>query len=148
VKRSIIGLPQIRDEKTGSWTQDLEVLFRRGRKDLVGHYESSAQPGQAGNTILVGHNYGYGTKGVFLKLKSLKPGQKIEVLNEAGETFNYEVTAVHKVPWKLKGTDELLQHARLLTVSGRERLTLVTCGGSNVQPFPARIYVVAEPIRD
>jgi LPXTG-site transpeptidase (sortase) family protein len=148
VKRSIIGVPQIRDKKTGSWTQDLDVLFRKGRKDLVGYYEQSAQPGQDGNTILVGHNYGYGTKGVFLKLKRLKPGKRIEVINAAGHTFAYQVKSVHKVPWKSKGTDELLQHARLLALSGSERLTLVTCGGSKVQPFPARIYVVAEPIRD
>jgi LPXTG-site transpeptidase (sortase) family protein len=148
VKRSIIGLPKIRDKKTGSWTQDLDVLFRKGRKDLVGHYEQSAQPGQEGNTILVGHNYGYGTKGVFLKLKRLKPGKRIEVVNAAGQAFAYRVKSVHKVPWKSKGTDELLQHARLLSLSGAERLTLVTCGGSRVQPFPARLYVVAEPIRD
>ena len=148
VKRAIIGLPQIRDKKTGSWIQDLDVLFRKGRKDLVGHYEQSAQPGQDGNTILVGHNYGYGTKGVFLKLKRLKPGKRIEVVNAAGQTFAYRVKSVHKVPWKSKSTDELLQHARLLALSGSERLTLVTCGGSTVQPFPARIYVVAEPIGD
>ena len=148
VKRSIIELPQIQDPKTGSWTQDLEVLFRKGRKDLVGHYEYSAQPGQAGNTILVGHNYGYGTKGVFLKLGRLQQGQKIEVVNAAGQTFTYQVTLVEKVPWRSKDANELVQHARLLALSGGERLTLVTCGGSNIQPFPARIYVVAEPVRD
>ena len=26
-----------------------------------------------------------------------------------------------------------------------ERLTLVTCGGANIWPFPARVYVVAAP---
>lgn len=148
VKRSIVELPQIRDPKTGSWTQDLKVLFRKGRKDLVGHYETSAQPGQAGNTILAGHNYGYGSKGVFLKLGRLKKGQEIYVVNAAGQTFTYRVKSVDKVPWRSKNANELVQHAKLLAVSGSERLTLVTCGGSKIQPFPARIYVVAEPVGD
>jgi len=148
VKRSVIELPQIRDPRTGAWTQDLDVLFRKGRKDLVGHYEQSALPGQPGNTILVGHNYGYGTKGVFLKLGRLKQGNKIQVVNAAGKTYTYRVKSVQKVPWRSKGAEELLQHARLLALSGDERLTLVTCGGANIQPFPVRIYVVAEPVRD
>lgn len=148
VKRGIVELPLMQDPETGSWTRDLKVLFRKGRKDLVGHYEQSAQPGQPGNTILAGHNYGHGTKGVFLKLRRLKQGKKIEVVNASGQTFTYRVESVHKIPWKSKDADELIRHARLLAPSGSERLTLVTCGGGKVYPFPARIYVVAEPIRD
>jgi LPXTG-site transpeptidase (sortase) family protein len=126
----------------------LGILFRRSRKDLVGHYEQSARPGQEGNTILVGHNYGRGYKGVFLKLGRLKQGKKINVINADGQTFTYKVTTVEKVPWRHKNAKELVRHAKLLAVSGPERLTLVTCGGASLQPFPVRIYVVAEPVRD
>jgi LPXTG-site transpeptidase (sortase) family protein len=146
VKRSIVELPEIRDPATGAWTQDLDVLFRKGRKDLVGHYMRSAVPGQAGNMILAGHNYGYGTRGVFLKLGRLKEGEEIHIVNAAGEAYTYRVMAVEKVPWRSKDTSELLHHSRLLAPSGEERLTLVTCGGSKIQPFPARIYVIAEPV--
>jgi hypothetical protein len=31
--------------------------------------------------------------------------------------------------------------------SDGERLTLVTCGGANIWPFPARVYVVAAPVQ-
>jgi LPXTG-site transpeptidase (sortase) family protein len=148
VKRSILELPRIRDPETGAWTQDLDVLFRKGGKDLVGHYERSAVPGQGGNTILVGHNYGRGSRGVFLKLGRLKRGREVSVVNAAGRTFTYRVTAVEKVPWRRRNAKELVRHAKLLAVSGPERLTLVTCGGANFQPFPVRIYVIAEPVRD
>jgi LPXTG-site transpeptidase (sortase) family protein len=148
VKRSIVELPQVRDPTTGAWTQDLDVLFREGRRDLVGHWAHSANPGQGGNTILVGHNYGYGYKGVFLKLGRLKPGEKVNLVNARGVAFTYQVSSVQRVPWRRKNAKELVQHSRLLTSSGGERLTLVTCGGANVQPFPIRIYVIAEPFRD
>jgi LPXTG-site transpeptidase (sortase) family protein len=148
VKRSIVQLPQIRDPQTGAWTYELDILFSKSRRDLVGHYEQSASPGQEGNIILVGHNYGSGYKGVFLRLGRLKRGKEIYVVNAAGRTFTYRVTAVEKVPWRRKNTEELLRHAKLLSETGPERLTLVTCGGANAQPFPIRIYVVAEPVRD
>jgi LPXTG-site transpeptidase (sortase) family protein len=146
VTRSILELPQAQDPKTGAWTLDVSVLFRSRGKDLVGHWAGSSYPGQEGNTILVGHNYGYGATGVFLKLGSLKAGQEVQVVNEAGETFVYRVRTVAYVAWRDKDLDELMQHAAYLATDGPERLTLVTCGGSNRAPFPERIYVVADPV--
>jgi LPXTG-site transpeptidase (sortase) family protein len=146
VKRSILELPQTKDPKTGAWTLDVSVLFRSGRQDLVGHWVGSAYPGQEGNMILVGHNYGYGTTGVFLKLGRLKAGQEVQVVNEAGETFVYRVRTVEHVPWRDKDLDELMRHTAFLATDGPERLTLVTCGGANRAPFPERIYVVADPV--
>jgi LPXTG-site transpeptidase (sortase) family protein len=105
----------------------------------------SADPGLDGNTILVGHNWGYGNKGVFLRIDRLERGQPIQVVNAAGQSFAYQVTAVERVPWRRRDAGELIQHAAFLAQGGPERLTLVTCGGSQVQPFPNRVYVVAEP---
>jgi LPXTG-site transpeptidase (sortase) family protein len=146
VTRSIVELPQTKDPKTGAWTLDVSVLFRSAGKDLVGHWAGSASPGQEGNMILVGHNYGYGTTGVFLKLGRLKAGQEVQIVDEAGETFVYRVRTVEHVPWRDKDLDELRQHAAFLAMDGPERLTLVTCGGANRAPFPERIYVVADPV--
>jgi LPXTG-site transpeptidase (sortase) family protein len=98
-----------------------------------------------GNTILVGHNYGYGVNGVFLRLGRLKTGQQVEVVNAAGQTFTYEVTEVTQIPWTTKDQQQLLSHQQYLSVGGAERLTLVTCGGSSWAPFPDRVYVVAYP---
>jgi sortase (surface protein transpeptidase) len=97
--------------------------------------------------ILVGHNYGYGYNGVFVRLGSLRPGHKIHVVNQAGQTFVYRVRSVDKVKWRQKSFGELTQHLRFLSPGGSERVTLVSCAGANVEPFPERIYVVADPAR-
>jgi LPXTG-site transpeptidase (sortase) family protein len=147
IRRSIIELPLTRNPRTGAWTRDLDTLLRSRRRDLVGHWGGSANPGQAGNTILVGHNYGYGFQAVFVRLGRLKAGQEILVVNEEGETFTYEVKTVDRVKWRRKDLEEATQHSGFLAPGGPERLTLVTCGGASVEPFPERIYVVAEPVR-
>ncbi|MFC2037192.1 sortase [Chloroflexota bacterium] len=146
VSRSVMELPRTRDRSTGAWTWNTERLFRSGRKDLVGHSQGSANPGQEGNMILVGHNYGYGYNGVFVRLGRLKPGHKVQVVNKAGKTFTYRVTKVQRVKWRQKNFAELTLHLSFLSTGGAERLTLVSCGGANFEPFPERIYVVAEPV--
>ena len=147
VKRSIIRLPRVRDRQTSAWTWNTDKLFRRGRNDLVGHWDGSAYPGEAGNMILVGHNYGYGYNGVFLRLGNLRPGQKFQVVNAAGQVFAYRVTQVERVRWRRKTLGELTLHLSLLSPGGSERVTLVSCAGAEVEPFPERIYVVGVPVR-
>jgi hypothetical protein len=147
VNRSIVALPRVRDRQTGAWTWNVDRLFRSGRSDLVGHWEGSAYPGQEGNMILVGHNYGYGYNGVFVRLGSLRLGQEVYVINKAGQTFVYQVTEVERLRWRLKNFGELTRHLRYLSPGGPERLTLVSCAGANIEPFPQRVYVVAEPVR-
>lgn len=147
IDRSIIEVPLSYDSRTNTWQRDYDLLFRQGKRDLVGHYGGSASPGQPGNTILVGHNYGYGVNGVFQRLERLKAGQRVEIVNAAGQTFTYRVTEVARVPWIKKNQQEFLKHQAYLSVEGDERLTLVTCSGSHWAPFPDRVYVVAEPAR-
>jgi len=147
ISRSIVKLPQVRDSRTGTWSWNAASLFRSGRGDLVGHWQGSAFPGEQGNMILIGHNYGYGYNGVFVRLGSLKAGQKITVVNNAGQTFTYSVTRVQYVRWRQKNFQELTQHLSFLSRGGPERLTLVSCAGADIEPFPERVYVVAEPVR-
>jgi LPXTG-site transpeptidase (sortase) family protein len=146
VNRSIIPLPRVRDRRTGAWTWNTNRLFRSGRSDLVGHWSGSASPGESGNMVLVGHNYGYGYNGVFVRLGSLRKGQKIYVVNRAGQTFAYRVTKVKQLRWRLENFGELTQHLYYLSPGGGEHLTLVSCAGANIEPFPKRVYVVAEPV--
>jgi LPXTG-site transpeptidase (sortase) family protein len=145
VDRTIIEVPLTYDSRSKTWTRDYSRLFRSAGKDLVGHWGGSSLPGQPGNTILVGHNYGYGYNGVFLKLAHLKVGQQVEVLDATGRAFAYRVREVTSVPWSKKNQQELTQHLPYLSIEGPERLTLVTCGGSTWAPFPDRVYVVADP---
>ncbi len=137
----------MRNAKTGTVELNLKSLFRRPGTDLVGHWVGSANPGEVGNQILVGHNYGYGYNGVFLNVSRLKAGQVISVVNQAGQTFTYEVTEVKRVKWSKKNEQELRRHQAYLAMDGEERLTLVTCGGATWEPFPDRVYVVAVPVR-
>lgn len=145
VDRSIVEVQLTYDPRSGEWTRNYDQLFRSGRGDLVGHFGGSASPGQPGNMILVGHNYGYGVNGVFLRLARLKAGQQVQVINATGETFTYRVREVDRVRWTEKAEQELLGHQTYLSVQGVERLTLVTCGGSAWAPFPQRVYVIADP---
>lgn len=146
VTRSVVNAPRTRDRESGAWTWNVDRLLRQGRPDLVGHLEGSANPGEAGNMILAGHNYGYGTNGVFLRLGRLKPGKRINIINKEGETFAYSVVEVVRIKWKGNKGEQLARHWEYLSLSGPERLTLMTCGGANIEPFPLRIYVVAEPL--
>lgn len=147
IDRSIIELQVARDPKTGTTKLNLNGLLRTRGTDLVGHWAGSSRPGQPGNTILVGHNYGYGYNGVFLFVGRLKAGQPVYVINQAGETFTYRVTTVKSVRWIRKNQQELQMHQAYLSMGGEERLTLVTCGGATWEPFPDRVYVVAVPVR-
>ena len=147
VRRSIIALPRTIDRATGGWTWDTKKLFRSGRSDLVGHSQGSAYPGQVGNMILVGHNYGYGYNGVFVSLGRLKAGNEVIVVSQAGQTFRYRVTTVQRVKWRTKDFAELTQHLTFLSPGGSERVTLVSCAGADVEPFPERVYVVAERVQ-
>lgn len=147
VTRSIVKLPRIRDRQTGAWTWNTDRLFRRGRSDLVGHWEGSAYPGEAGNMVLIGHNYGYGFSGVFVGLSRLRAGHKVTIINKAGQTFTYRVESVSRIKWRRKDLAELSRHLTLLSPGGPERVTLVSCAGAEFEPFPERIYVVAVPVK-
>jgi hypothetical protein len=53
---------------------------------------------------------------------------------------------VNRVKWRTQSFQELTQHLTLLSPGGVERVTLVSCAGADVEPFPERIYVVADPV--
>jgi sortase (surface protein transpeptidase) len=95
--------------------------------------------------ILVGHNYGYGYSGVFVALGRLRPGNEVQVVNQDGQAYSYRVTTVERVAWRLKSFGELTQHLIYLAIGGPERLTLVSCSGAELEPFP-NASVVAEPV--
>jgi LPXTG-site transpeptidase (sortase) family protein len=147
VRSPIVPVAQVTDSQTGLTDWDIGSLFRSGRRDLVGHLEGTALPGQPGNAVLGGHNYGYGHNGVFVSLGRLKDRDRITVVNEGGESLVYEVVSVERIPWRRKTLEELARHLDYLAPTGEERLTLMSCGGANFEPFPERVYVVAKPIR-
>jgi LPXTG-site transpeptidase (sortase) family protein len=143
IKRAVIEIGL--DESGQDWDTD-RLFANQNRPDLVGHLEGSALPGEAGNTVLVGHNYDYNGSGVFVNLGDLEIGDEIRLFTESGQELSYEVVKVKTVPWSGGGQDELERHYRFIGPSPDERLTLVTCGGANIGFFNKRVYVVALPV--
>lgn len=145
INRSIVPLARKTEPGTGVQTWNTKKLFRSGPKDRVGYSEASAFPGEEGNIILVGHNSGNGRSGVFARLKRLKLGHRVQVMNSAGEIFVYEVKTIEKLSLRRATSAELDQHLSFLSVGDSEHLTLVGCSGAGAEFCQERIYVVAEP---
>jgi LPXTG-site transpeptidase (sortase) family protein len=110
-------------------------------KFAAGWHTSSAALGQAGNTVLNGHNNLYG--GVFDRLRDLKPGDRIEMTSQ-GIVFVYEVSNVLNLPEKYESLETRMANARWLQASEDERLTLVTCWPPDHNTN--RWIVVAKPV--
>jgi LPXTG-site transpeptidase (sortase) family protein len=136
--------------RDGQLEWDTDSLFATSsRPDLVGHLEGTANPGQPGNIVLAGHNYNRGAFnwiGVFYSLGTLQPGDLIYLVDENAVRFTYQVEQVDQLPWPAPSADVALAHIKRLGPSPDEILTLVTCSGGTIAPFPARVYVTARRV--
>lgn len=126
------------DRRTGE--MELPATVRE-----VAWYRFGPSPGQPGSAVLAAHvdvrNQG---PGVFFNLKALKPGDRIDVVFEDGETRRFEVAAR-----SIYEKDEL----PLDTVFARQGapvLTLITCGGGfnpSRGHYDSNVVVYAVPAR-
>ena len=148
VDRAVVPLGFSRISQGGvDWNTD-KLFATANRKDLIGQTLTSVNPGEGGNIVLMGHNYDngyYAWEGVFVNIKSLTPGDGIIAYTEGGGEYHYSVQLVKKVPWREENAAEAAKHFKYLGPTASEQLTLVTCGGANVYPWQARLYVVAVP---
>jgi LPXTG-site transpeptidase (sortase) family protein len=148
VNRAVVSV-ELRRDGNGNLDWNTEPLFSTpNRSDLVGQLAVSANPGEGGNIILVGHNYNngwYDAEGVFVRLQNMQVGDEITLFTENGGEYHYIVGKVKKVPWQKRNLVELEKHQKFLWPTDHEQLTLVTCGGVNLWSWQARIYVVALP---
>jgi LPXTG-site transpeptidase (sortase) family protein len=146
IDRAIVPVGTVTRGGRTEW--DAEKLFAgSSRRDLVGHLDGTANPGRAGNIVLIGHNYNRGFfnwVGVFHSLRRLRKGDDIKLFNEDDGLFIFRVTEVEEVPFRPYSSADVLPHIIYLSPTQDETLTLVTCGGANFAPFPSRIYVVAK----
>jgi sortase A len=106
----------------------------------VGWSTLSAPVGEAGNTVLVGHNNEFGE--VFRGLEELSEGDEMFVRAADGDRL-YRVSEVALFEEEYLTLEERLQNARWLAPTPDERLTLITCWPyfSNTH----RLVVVARP---
>jgi sortase A len=124
------------------------VLEQNGRKFSVwdvasfaaGWHETSAFPGQSGNTVLAGHNNLKGE--VFRYLVDVQEGDEVD-LYVGDEVYRYYVE--HRLIVKEKGEplEVRQQNAQWIAPTDDARVTLVTCW-----PYTSnthRVIVVAKP---
>jgi LPXTG-site transpeptidase (sortase) family protein len=111
------------------------------RPNAASFHNTSALPGNPGNTVINGHRDIYGA--VFLELNKVKVGDRI-VLFVGEETYPYEVTETRKVRYVRASPEKQAEHLQLLGSFPEDRLTLVTC--TPVGLATHRLYVIAHPL--
>jgi LPXTG-site transpeptidase (sortase) family protein len=113
---------------------------------VAGWYMNSARPSENGNMLIDGHyDNNYGNPAAFWKLKNLKSGDKVSVLDSYGRTYSYTVVNSYYIgindPSRLEVFD---------STGNIPALTLITCGGVwNVakHTYSDRLVVSAELVQ-
>jgi len=107
---------------------------------VAGWQDTSALLGVPGNTVLNGHNNGFGE--VFKNIANLNVGDLIQV-SAGNQSFLFKVAARMILPERFEDISVRLQNAQWLMPSSDERLTLLTCWPSDDSTY--RLIVVAFP---
>ncbi|HEV3289370.1 MAG TPA: class F sortase [Streptosporangiaceae bacterium] len=89
-----------------------------------GWYRLGPSPGQVGSAVILGHVDSYQGPAVFFRLRSLRPGDRVEVILADGVTVHFVVDVVAMYP-KNQFPARLVYGSR-----GYAALQLVTCGGA------------------
>lgn len=108
-------------------------------------YNESAEPGQSGAMLIDGHVSSWTAHGVFYGLKTLVPGDTIEVERGDGTMFTYKVVKSQIYP----SGNVNMQAAMTPIVSGQPGLNLITCTGDVIpgtSTFNERIIVFATQV--
>jgi len=106
----------------------------------VGWSADSAQVGQPGNTVLVGHNNEFGD--IFRDLNTLSQGDEIYVRTNRAD-LHYRVSETALFEEEYRPLAERLTNARWIAPTDDERLTLITCWPYFTNTH--RVVVVARP---
>jgi sortase (surface protein transpeptidase) len=105
-------------------------------------YDESAQPGQMGAMLIDGHISSWTADGVFYGLKTLLPGDTIEVQGGDGVTFNYQV-----VETQIYDADNVDMTKAMESINpNKPGLNLISCTGDVIpgtNEFNDRIIVFA-----
>lgn len=135
-QRANLRIKKINVDAPVIWNNDLETIYDDLKQGVV-HYRNSANPGEIGNSVIVGHssqylwdNNKYGT--IFALLDKLKVGDQIQ-MDYVDKTYIYTVTDTSIAEPK---------DTRMFAPTNRPVLTLGSCypAGSSAK----RIWVTAE----
>ena len=108
-------------------------------------YTGSAEPGQPGATLIDGHVSSWTSHGVFYGLKTLVPGDAIQIVRGDGTVFNYQV-----VKTQIYSAGNVNMQAAITPITpGIPGLNLITCTGDVIpgtSTFNERIIVFAQQV--
>jgi sortase (surface protein transpeptidase) len=90
----------------------------------AGWYTGSPTPGQLGPAVIVGHVDWAGSAGVFYRLHSLRPADRISVVRADGSTAVFQVSRVARY------SKQAFPTALVYGDINYAGLRLITCGGS------------------
>jgi len=106
-------------------------------------HQTSAYPGNPGNTVINGHRDILGS--VFRDLNRVEAGDEIKVY--VGEVeYPYYVTETLIVPETFASASQRAENARLIGYMPEERLTLITCTPIGLATH--RLLVIAKPLAE
>jgi sortase (surface protein transpeptidase) len=108
-------------------------------------YTSSAKPGQPGATLIDGHVSSWTSHGVFYGIKTLEPGDNIQIERGDGTIFNYQVVETQIYP----AGNVNMQAAMTPITPGVPGLNLITCTGNVIKgtnSFSERVVVFAKQV--
>jgi LPXTG-site transpeptidase (sortase) family protein len=91
---------------------------------VPGWFSPGPSPGQVGSAVILGHVDSYQGPGVFFQLRTLQPGDQIEVNLSDGVIATFKVTSVVEYQ-KTEFPDQ-----KVYGSNGSSELQLVTCGGA------------------
>lgn len=91
---------------------------------VPGWFSPGPSPGQVGSAVILGHVDSYQGEGVFFQLRTLQPGNQIEVNLADGVIATFKVTSVAMYQ-KTQFPDQQVYGS-----TGSSELQLVTCGGA------------------
>jgi Sortase domain len=91
--------------------------------NLAGWYDRSVTPGQDGSSVILGHVDSATGISVFFYIKTLRPGNEIEIIRADGSTAIFTVDGVQKVTKATFPTTGIYSNVSYPSVR------LITCGG-------------------
>jgi len=95
-----------------------------GTADQAGWFRLGPFPGQVGSAVVLGHVDSTQGPGVFFELRTLVPGDRIDVTLASGVIAQFAVTAVDTY------TKQAFPAREVYASHGLSALQLVTCGGA------------------
>lgn len=115
--------------------------------NVAGWYSESTRPGETGNMLIDGHyDDNYGRPAAFWKLKNLKTGDRVSILDSFGRSYDYSVVDSYYV--------DINDPERMKVIEGPKdtpALTLITCGGvwmPGEHTYNKRLVISAELVQD